>query len=178
MSGNIPTNLRYLLKSLSGNNTSVTNANSGFSEAEMNALRQAYLNSQKRFAEWEKDVALHGEPYDEAGEAYFTMKANPYITYSDYNMGGLNQSYDDKNIKTIIKNSQNSPAYRMGSTIGQAHYKKDKNGNIILRDTYDFPKDLKVTSKGLQLLHSLGANLGTPYSINLNLGNPSTWNLR
>lgn len=178
MDNNIPTNLRYLLKSLSGNNEAITNANSGLSEAEMNALRQAYLNSQKRLAEWEAAVAKYGEPYDEGGEEYFDMKANPYITYRDYNMGGLNQSYDDKNVKTIINNSKNSPAYRMGSTIGQAHYRKDRNGNVILRDTYDFPKDLKVTSRGLQLLHDLGANLGTPYSINLNLGNPSTWNLR
>lgn len=164
-------NARYFIKSIVGDTAPVNT----MSQENLQALRRAVLNAQQRAADWQADVGLHGVPYDDAGADYHKMMATPYIDYQDYELGGRMMPFDNPSLARILKDSKGSPAYNMATTIGRAYYTQRPNGDIYLTDTYDMPKDIGVASKGLQFLQDLGANVGKPYQINLNLGNPKNW---
>lgn len=164
-------NVKYFLKSLKGDTSTV----GSLTPENMQALRRAVVNSQKRLAQWENDFAKYGP--DPEAEDYYRMKKTPYIDYYDYSLGNKVMPFNNPSIKAILSDSKNSPDYNMATTVGRAYYKQLPTGEIWISDTYDFPKDIGVASPALQALQNLGANVGKPYRIEVNLGNPKFWKL-
>lgn len=162
----VPANLRMWTRQFQPNPTAVTEKD--FSEAELNALRSAIITRNKRNKEAENWIAKYGHDGD---DIYSPRNA---IDYTDYNMNSNGSRIPDSwetSIGDMIKYSLN-PNFSMSSTIGKAYYEKLPNGNTVLKDRYDFGSFKNKTSNPLfRIMHSLGANYGHPYPVNINLGN-------
>ena len=63
----------------------------------------------------------------------------------------------------------------MVDVLGRFFYNIDKNGNVIINDRYDVNGNEGRLNPKAIILNGATALGGTPYNINLNLGNPKTW---
>lgn len=121
---------------------------------------------------------------------------NPYIPLQrymedviDYNNYPVVMVPDDWGNKTAITfNSANqdqhnravnmdNQSYLMQGSIGAGDYSIDKNGNVILHDRYNFTQDKLGDGTHYTPMAMLGKMFGTPYEINLNLGNINDWGM-
>lgn len=72
----------------------------------------------------------------------------------------------------------NYPSGEMANVLGRFYFNKDKNGDVIVSDSYDFNNHNANMIDPRFLPIILGRKYGTPYQINLNLGNPKNWNMK
>ena len=196
--GLIPANARLLAKSvfLPGN---VNESN--FTAKELEAQRQAILNSQKRVNEAKKtDMSdylntLRSMEDTDQIQSKFSDNLNkfipvsqeyeqvvrhisPTIQYPDY---PISHEYDAYGVGDMpLSASFKDPAYAMSTTIGRAEYKTDPQGNIHVIDKYNFPRghdmqDYGKWSPAFKLGHFLGEKYSKEMPVDINLGNPNTW---
>lgn len=138
---------------------------SSFTNADLDALRRAVANQMQYNNEYSK----LGIP---------TKNAINYGSYTRKQTQGNPRpdSWEDSTVGMIV-NSIIDPDYRMSSTIGRANYYVQPNGDVVIKDTYDFANlgNRHDSNKLYQFLHDYGQKYGTPYSFNINLGNPNDW---
>lgn len=156
----LPTNLKFYFDGLTGNKRLHTNKD--FRYEDILALRDAVKSSTPRQGTICYDNYLQIEPRD--GTYYY-----------------MPNSFADS-VTGMFKHTLASPDYNMASTIGNARYYTDNNGDIILKDRYDFnnasDEDYKKMNWLYKMLHKTGEKYVKPYDIEINLGNPSTWGKR
>lgn len=64
----------------------------------------------------------------------------------------------------------------MGNIVGRFFYNTLPNGDVVVNDRYDFNKLEDANMNDWRYLPiKYGRAKGTPYNININLGNPNTW---
>lgn len=145
----------YLKMFLDKQGKPLTNAD--FNEARLNQARQAVYN--KMF----EDNNIPG--YYAKLDNY---NSNPNIKERDK----INKASNAVGYGNYPKGSD------MPNILGRFYFTKDKNGNILVSDTYDFNKYNadKIDPRYLPMI--AGRKFGTPYNINLNLGNPKDWNMK
>ena len=191
--GLIPANARMLVKSA----VMPSNVNeSDFRPSELEALKQAYLNSQARvgdiknpyYKDWlntlegfnPEDKVLSKSPdtkeqfvpqWQEKEE--MTRRISPTIQYFDY---PVNEKYKYHGVGDMpMEASFTDPSYSMSTTIGRAKYQTDPQGNVHVIDTYDFPKgnnmgDYSSWTPAFKLAHALGETFSKNMPVDINLG--------
>jgi len=188
---NIPANARSLIKSVV-NPSPVTEGD--YTTAELDALRQAYLNSQDRSqsldSQWYKDYYKKMKTMDRGDlvegrlskqdfapaslEAELALRSySPTIQYKDYPVDEKYKGYSVSNAP--ITASFDDKGYSMSTAIGRAKYVKDENGNVHVIDTYNFPKGVKMDnyknwSKPFAAFHLLGEKFSNDMPVDINLG--------
>lgn len=183
-----PANARMLAKSIIYP-TAVDESN--FTSDELDKLRQAYANTQNRVAN--EDLASQREWINnlksmdatDAVESRYTPNKivsvgqeleqairhiTPTLQYPDYPIQG-NYGIGNAPISASFKD----PAYAMATSVGRAKYEVDKQGNVHVKDTYDFPKghsmeDYNKWSKAFQLAHTVGEKYSKQMPVDINLG--------
>ena len=141
-------------------------------------LTEQYLNSQDiqalRRAYYNQEDMRNYVGDDSFRASYIDPQSIRYNNYRRKN--NRPDSFEDSVIGNVV-NSLFDADYRMGSLVGSANYHADKNGNVIITDRYDFNKgiDLQNANPLYKALHWAGTNLGKPYDVNINLGNPKNW---
>lgn len=147
-----PLAIRAMANSLSDTPVNYTEAD--LTTNELDELRKAVHSAEMR--------RLGGRPYN--GVQYSNYN-NP-ITYSSMSLGEL---------ATNI----NNPEFNVINSLGRFDYHTDKNGNVIVTDTYDFnptstPKDNSI--KSIIKRDYIEAN-SKPFNWNINLGKQNEWRL-
>jgi hypothetical protein len=175
----IPANARMLAKSII-NPSNVDE--SSFTDEELAVQRQAYLNSVsrsqgKRAKELRELHNTKGEfntnPEDMQMPEWMVKKVTPTIQYEDYPVKDKYKDYGVGNAP--ISASFDDKGYSMSTSIGRAKYYKDKDGNIHVIDSYDFPKGKNMEDYGTWSLpfkaaHAVGEKLSHKMPMNINLG--------
>lgn len=182
-SSEMPANLRMLLKSISSK-TPDNNLikEDSFRADEINALKTAVVNSQKRVNSLSEEqisnlskvlAEVKLKPKNEeltidgikAPAGYHKDRINslisPTIQYADYkSLSGGNAELVNK---SPIINSFD-PNYSMATTIGRAKYKPDENGNLHVNDVYDFNNSKHLKSLNFfEKLKALAPEGGVSY---------------
>lgn len=106
------TNIKTFLSTMLGNREPITEKN--FSAKELKTLRDAARRAERQ-------------------------KRNG-ISYYDYSNNG-DFEIDAPGWVRALKESFVNPDYSVATTIGLANTKRDKHGNLIVEDTYDFNRD-------------------------------------
>lgn len=183
----MPANARMLSKSV----VNPSPINEGmFTKEELDVLRQAYINAQQRSHGKEAeamrairnpsvksndplnmidDIDLSKEPMPE----WMVRKVTPTIQYEDYPLAKEHRNYGVGDMP--ISASFNDPAYAMSTTIGRAKHYVDKDGNVHVIDTYDFPsghnmKEYDTWSPAFKALHTYGERFSKKMPVDINIG--------
>ena len=127
--------------------------NEDFTQQQLNALKQAIFN---RRYEVENQLGLNQRTRDYNNSHSVRDRINPSPNAINYG------------------NYANNDA-TMSDVLGRFFYTTDRNGNIIIKDTYNVNGNEGKLNPRAIILNGATAIGGTPYSINLNLGNPKTW---
>lgn len=194
--GLVPANARMLAKSV----FMPSNVNeSNFTAKELEAQRQAVLNSQRRVASpnaqfiRENLSELQSFSPDEQVQSRFgknefvpvefereqlIRRISPTVQYPDYPVSKEYHAYSVGDMP--LSASFKEPGYAMSTAIGRAEYKTDPQGNVHVIDKYNFPrshdmKDYKEWSMPFKLAHLLGERYSKEMPVDINLGNPKTW---
>jgi hypothetical protein len=134
----IPVNIRTLIGTVAGDNSEINENN--FSQEDLDTLKNAVSMARD---EGTNNLAPHNYLEKQAIEDYNKGKyqEKDLLPYG-YKQSPLN----------VLKESFYNPAYRMQTTIGNASFNNDQDGNYIINDKYDFfpiyRGDLDIKSKG------------------------------
>lgn len=185
----IPSNLKWLMDGLTGNNYLHTEKD--LRQIDIKNLKKAYLHSKARENEIAKDLvnalAQRGIKTTIDNEL---DKDGRRILYGDYDMrrkyylGLFNNPtdliFDAKKLSNIIDDSFKSPGFRMSSTVGKANYGTNKNGDVYVYDTYQFNPNFKVGNYKNGVMGFIRNNIAPKtksYPVEINLGNPKYWDI-
>lgn len=127
--------------------------NNDFTQQQLNALRQAVYNRRYEVA---NQLGLNQRTRDYNNSHSVRDRINPSANAINYG------NYANNNAT-------------MADVLGRFFYTIDKNGNVIINDTYNTNGNEGKLNPKAMILNGATALGGTPYSINLNLGNPNTW---
>lgn len=131
--------------------------NNDFTQQQLNALRQAVYNRR----------------YEVANQLGLSQRIR------DYNNSHSVRDRINPNANAINYGNYANNNATMADVLGRFFYTIDKDGNVIINDTYNANGNEGRLNPKAMILNGATALGGTPYSINLNLGNPNTWsNLR
>jgi hypothetical protein len=186
----IPVNARFLASSILSPSVKTEQ---DLSEKELEALRQTYLNSQYRSGN--ADVSsiqgllsnLKGVSPNEKVESQFgagfvspetemilaRQQMSPTIQYSDY---PVSKEYDKYGVGNMpISASFTQPGYALSTAIGRSQYYTDPQGNVRVKDVYDFPKGSNMEDYGgwsypFKVAHGIGEKLSNKMPVDINLG--------
>lgn len=175
-----------------GNGKTVTE--NDYTPEELNSLRQAIvnheyvLNNTPDLKNKIDAVRSHiAEENNEKSTPLLSRYTERVIDYPDYKQVYVSDDYGNEtpvnfNHVTLdqwhrLKNTKN-PDFFMQGTIGAADYDIDKNGNVTLKDRYDFTQD-KIKDIAHYSLPALVAKaFGKPYDVNIKLGNINDWGMK
>jgi hypothetical protein len=186
----IPANARLLAKSM----FYPTNVNeSSFTNPELNALREAYANTQSRVVSPEATSSREvldrlstvspneqvlskfnkGFVPSELEKEMLISNISPTLQYEDYPVYKNGSPYGVGNMP--LSKSFTDPSYAMATTIGRAKYFTDSQGNVHVSDTYDFPKgsnmeDYGAWSMPFKAAHTFGEMFSQKMPVDINLG--------
>ena len=127
--------------------------NKNFTQQQLNALRQAVYNRRYEVA---NQLGLDQRTRDYNNSHSIRDRINPNANAINYG------NYANNNAT-------------MADVLGRFFYAIDRNGNVIINDTYNANGNEGRLNPKAIMLNGATALGGTPYSINLNLGNPNTW---
>lgn len=187
----IPANARLLLKSMF--NPSPVNE-SNFTNNELNALREAYANTQARIVSPEAQSSREvldrlstvspseqvlskfqkGFVPSELEKEMLISNISPTLQYEDYPIYKQGSQYGVGNMP--LAKSFTDPSYAMATTVGRAKYVTDPQGNVHVVDTYDFPRGKNMQDYGTWSLpfkagHAVGEKFSNSMPVDINLGN-------
>lgn len=156
----LPTNLSALVIGLRNSNPNLVLTEKDLKPNEINVLREAYKNSLNNTGSQKNNIIY---------ENYPNWEKNYFLQYDK--KGNI---VGDSFLKMAAK-SLTSPTYRMMTTIGRTRYpyKINNRGEVIITDTYDFPK--YKDNSDFSKVHELGSTIKNPYTWSINLGNPKGW---
>lgn len=161
---NAPTNLRAFALGLVNRDPNLVVTEKFLRPNDIKSLREAYRSSLYKY-DYKKPNNIDYYNYPKTEQNFFMHSNKEGKRVGD-------------NWMEMIAKSLLDPSYNMQTTIGrtQVPYTRNSKGEIIIRDTYDFPKgDVDKVNSGFDTLHKLGADRVTPYRWNINLGNPKDW---
>ena len=182
----IPANARMAIKSVV-NPSTVTENN--FTKDELNTIRKTYQNSQQRTRSPKAMIAKQDlnairiipsgaivsdgkntRPIEDQRQM-LKAKFSPTIQYADYPTTNKYKNYSVS--ETPIQASFNDKGYSLSTTLGRALY-DNKNGNINITDTYNFPKGNKMEnynnwSNAFKIAHLLGEKFSNSMPVDINL---------
>ena len=186
----LPANARMLLKSVLMP-TNVTE--SSFRPSEIQALRDAYANTQSRIATPEaansrevldrlSTVSPDEQVMSKFGKGFVPSELekemlissiSPTLQYSDYSVYKNGSANGVGNMP--VSKSFTDPSYAMATTVGRAKYFTDPQGNVHVSDTYDFPKgsnmeDYGAWSMPFKAAHTFGEMFSQKMPVDINLG--------
>jgi hypothetical protein len=186
----IPANARMLAKSMFY--PSQVNE-SNFTNPELNALREAYLNTQTRVASpeaassrevldrlstispSEQVMSKFGKGFvpSELEKEMLISNISPTLQYEDYPVYKNGSQYGVGNMP--VSKSFTDPSYAMATTVGRAKYFTDPQGNVHVKDTYDFPRGSKMQDYGAWSMpfkagHAMGEKYSKSMPVDINLG--------
>lgn len=180
----VPTNVRAYFRGLLGRTAPVDQ--SFFQPAELDALRVAAAHGiedyQKPYAPLMPPGVTTLTPENQE-QVKAWMSAHPSSQYRDYkNMHFNYEDYDNPwiyNRPATILNWFRDPSTIAQSTVGAARLEILPNGDVMVRDRYDFDPGRTLGTGIFSSLHRIGESLIPPgsggYDVNVNLGNPATW---
>jgi hypothetical protein len=186
----LPANARMLMKSMFMP-TKVTESN--FRPDELDALRQAYANTQSRVvspeAQSSRDVlnrlatvspdeqvlSKFGKGFvpSELEKEMLISNISPTLQYEDYPVYKNGSPYGVGNMPA--SKSFTDPSYAMATTVGRAKYYTDPQGNVHVLDTYDFPKGRNMQDYGawsplFKAGHAVGEVASNSMPVDINIG--------
>lgn len=186
----IPANARLLAKSMFYP-TPVND--SSFTNPELNALREAYANTQNRIVSPEaassresldrlSTVSPNEKVFSKFGKGFVPSELekemlisniSPTLQYEDYPVYKNGSPYGVGNMP--LSKSFTDPSYAMATTVGRAKYMTDAQGNVHVMDTYDFPRGSKMQDYGAWSMpfkagHAMGEQYSNSMPVDINLG--------
>ena len=156
----IPTNVRTFVKDIMGIDRDETLDQRDLSSQEKAALKRAIERAEKEYkAGNRKNRVIEYEDYATHLNEDGTLRKGYEDQYDD--IGGGSSLLMAKN---MLPFSGKRADYSMKTTLGQASYDTDDDGNITIKDTYDFnnPGDEPVQRSALDFYGKL-RNLGTMF---------------
>ena len=186
----VPVNARFLASSILSPSLKTEK---DLSAKELEALKQTYLNSQYRANNVDVPAIqgllsnLKGVSPNEKVESQFgagfvspetermlaRQQMSPTIQYSDY---PVSKEYDKYGVGNMpISASFKEPGYALSTAIGRSQYYTDQQGNVHVKDVYDFPKGSNMEDYGswsypFRAAHSIGEKLSNKMPVDINLG--------
>lgn len=186
----VPVNARYLASSVLSPSPRTEKS---LSPKELEALQYAYLNSQYRVNSMKQQdmqgllsnlngVSPNEKVQSQFGAGFVSPQAekmmikqnlSPTLQYSDY---PVSREYDQYGVGNMpIGASFKDKGYALSTAIGRANYYTDPQGNLHVKDRYDFPKGSQMEDYGnwsapFKAAHAFGEKYSKPMPVDINLG--------